>query len=130
MDYEIPGETFYMFMGSHIAVDPAVSRALRDCDFIFTVGSEDLNTYIEVNEPSMTIIQNKPTFSDIINGIGLFTSRVVEAVDTLCFSDYTIAEIRYQQVHQGSWVSDLLPFFSVFLSFFVRVFPFGTMIDM
>jgi hypothetical protein len=45
----------------------------------------------------MTIIQNKPTFSDITNGIGLFTSRVVEAVDTLRFSDYTIAEIKTNQ---------------------------------
>jgi len=97
MDYEIPGDAFYMFMGSHIAVDATVSRVLRNCDFIFTVGSEDLNTYIEVNEPSMTIIQNKPTFSDITNGIGLFTSRVVEAVDTLRFSDYTIAEIKTNQ---------------------------------
>jgi hypothetical protein len=97
MDFEIPGDAFYMFMGSHIAVDATVSRVLRDCDFIFTVGSEDLNTYIEVNEPSMTIIQNKPTFSDITNGIGLFTSRVVEAVDTLRFSDYTIAEIKTNQ---------------------------------
>ena len=94
MTYDIPGDAFYLFMGAHIPVDPNVSRALRDCDFIFTVGSEDLNTYIEVNAPSMTIIQEKPAFSDITNGIGLFTSRVVKAVDTLRFSDYTIAEIK------------------------------------
>jgi hypothetical protein len=94
MDYDITGDAFYLFMGSHILVDPTVSRVLRDCDFIFTVGSEDLNTYIEVNEPSMTIIQEKPTFSDITNGIGLFTSRVVKGVDTLRFSDYTLAEIK------------------------------------
>jgi hypothetical protein len=97
MDYDIPGEGFYLFMGTHIKADSSITRALRDCDFIFTVGSEDLNTYIEVNEPSMTIIQEKPTFTDIINGIGLFTSRVNKGVDSLYFSDNTKTEIKTNQ---------------------------------
>jgi len=97
MDYFIPGESFYMFMGSHIQVNPAVTRALRDCDYLFTVGSEDLSTYMDVSQPSLTIIQEKPAFSDIINGIGLFTARVVHSVDTMRFSDFTLNEIKTNQ---------------------------------
>lgn len=94
MDHFISGDAFFQFMGAHIPVDPNVTRALRDCDYIFTVGSDDLSTYMDVTEPSMTIIQEKPAFTNIVNGIGLFASRVVKSVDTLRFSDYTINEIK------------------------------------
>jgi len=97
MDYFVSGDAFFIFMGTHIAVNPNVTRALRDCDYIFTVGSEDLSTYMDVTEPSMTIVQEKPAFTDIINGIGLFSARVVKSVDTLRFSDFTIAEIKTNQ---------------------------------
>jgi len=97
MDYFIPGDAFYIFMGAHIPVNPDVSRALRDCDYIFTVGSEDLSTYMDVTEPSMTIITERPAFTDIINGIGLFTARSVHSVDTLRFSDFTLSEIKTNQ---------------------------------
>ena len=101
MDYYISGDAFFMFMGNQLKNDSvngrAVSRALRDCDYIFTVGSEDLSTYMDVTEPSMTIIQEKPAFTNIINGIGLFTARVVQSRDTLRFSDQTVAEIKTNQ---------------------------------
>ena len=101
MDYYISGDAFFMFMGNQLKTDSvngrAVSRALRDCDYIFTVGSEDLSTYMDVTEPSMTIIQEKPAFTNIINGIGLFTARVIQSRDTLRFSDQTIAEMKTNQ---------------------------------
>jgi len=40
-----------------------------------TVGSEDLETYINVNKPITGIVQERPQFTNINNGIGLFSSR-------------------------------------------------------
>ena len=102
MDYFINGDAFYMFMGAQLHYTDTVNgqrvtRALRDCDYIFTVGSEDLNTYMDVTEPSNTIVQEKPAFTDIINGIGLFTARVVQSRDTLLFSTFTLDEIKTNQ---------------------------------
>jgi hypothetical protein len=97
MDYFISGDAFFMYMGAHIPVDPTVTRALRDCDFIFTVGNDDLSTYMDVTEPSMTIIQEKPAFTNIINGIGLFAARGIKSVDSLRFSDFTIDEMKTNQ---------------------------------
>ena len=98
MDYFINGDGFYTFMGSQLKSDTVnghvVTRALRSCDFIFTVGSEDLSTYMDVTSPSMTIIQERPAFTDITNGIGLFSARTVQAVDSLDFSVNTLAEIK------------------------------------
>lgn len=98
MDYYISGDGFFQFMGNQLKNDTvngkAVNRALRDCDYIFTVGSEDLSTYMDVTEPSMTIIQEKPAYTNIVNGIGLFAARVVQSRDTLLFSPFTISEIK------------------------------------
>lgn len=38
-------------------------------------GSDDLNTYIEVSKPADGVAQEKPGYTNITNGIGLFTSR-------------------------------------------------------
>jgi len=101
MDYFIGGDGFYMFLGAQLKNDTVngqrVTRALRDCSYIFTVGSEDLSTYMDVTEPSMTIITEKPPFSNIVNGIGLFSARVVKSIDTLRFSDFTLTEIKTNQ---------------------------------
>ena len=101
MDYYINGDGFYSFIGSQLKNDTVngqvVTRALRTCDFIFTVGSEDLSTYMDVTEPSMTIIQERPPFTDIVNGIGLFSARTVKSVDSLLYSTFTLDEIKTNQ---------------------------------
>jgi len=101
MDYYISGDGFYSFIGSQLKNDTVngqvVTRALKNCDFIFSVGSEDLSTYMDVTQPSMTIIQERPAFTDIINGIGLFSARTVEPVDSLLFSTFTLDEIKTNQ---------------------------------
>ncbi|MDP2423640.1 MAG: hypothetical protein U1C46_06765 [Bacteroidales bacterium] len=52
-----------------------VTRKLAPISFLFQVAADDLNTFIDVNEPSSSIIQDKPEFSNITNGIGIFSAR-------------------------------------------------------
>ena len=40
-----------------------------------TIGAQDLKTYIDVNQPFSGIVQERPVFSNIDNGVGLFSSR-------------------------------------------------------
>lgn len=63
-----------------------------------TVGGEELSTYIDINQPSGSIIQERPTYSNISNGIGLFSSKFIRthyyqlgnsSVDTLRYGRYT-----------------------------------------
>ena len=75
------GESFFNICENNIpSEDPAkeadvIFRYPGDIDFIFSVAGEDLNTYIEVNEPSNSIVQVKPEYSNIVNGIGVFSAR-------------------------------------------------------
>ncbi len=50
-------------------------RYTNDVDFIIAVAAEEFNTYMEVNEPSNSIVQERPEYTNIDQGIGLFSSR-------------------------------------------------------
>jgi hypothetical protein len=64
--------------------DPAViSRTALYVDYIFSVASDALNTYMNATEPSLSIVQERPSFSNIYNGVGLFSSRYVNEIDTI-----------------------------------------------
>jgi hypothetical protein len=60
--------------------DPAeealvTERFTVNVEFIISVGGDELNTYMEVNEPSNSIVQDKPDYTNLDNGLGIFSSR-------------------------------------------------------
>jgi hypothetical protein len=86
----LPGEIHYVFykydmfrvFGSQIPVMAGYTRRIdslsdgkRPFEFIMVEGSEDLLTYLQLQNPS-GLVQDRPTFTTVENGLGLFTSRV------------------------------------------------------
>jgi hypothetical protein len=65
---------FYYLLGKRLEVRDDVTRFPGYVYLTCTIGAEDLNTYIDVNQPSNSIIQERPSFTNIANGIGLFSS--------------------------------------------------------
>jgi hypothetical protein len=95
IDKYFNGNLFYTVVAGNIKEDPNVtSRVMRYADYIFSVASEDLNTYMEVTEPSLSIIQERPSFSNIYNGIGLFSSRYINTIDSLTIGQTTTDGLR------------------------------------
>lgn len=89
------GDIFYTQVAGNIKEDPLVtSRAARGVDYIFSVASDDLNTYMEVTEPSLSIIQERPSFTNIFNGIGLFSSRFKNEIDSIQLGQNTLDELK------------------------------------
>jgi hypothetical protein len=91
-----PGDGFYNTLSLKIKNDPlnpVISRTAVNVDYIFSVASEDLNTYIEVYEPSLAIVQERPPFSNIHNGVGLFSSRYINEIDSVTLGVRTMNEI-------------------------------------
>lgn len=91
---------FYRMLGSQLdGSDPNIERHSRGIEFIFYIAAEDLHTYIEVNKPSTGIVQERPSFTNITNGIGLFSSRFNQTTkryglsnpseDSLCIGRFT-----------------------------------------
>ncbi len=71
----IEGVKFFNFLEQSIETNEDVLRRFLSIDIIMTVGTPELNTYIKVNEPITGIVQHRPPYTNIIDGIGLFSSR-------------------------------------------------------
>ncbi len=70
------GSEFYTRLASAIDVNALnVRRFAGNVDVYISAGGGDLTTYIEVNTPSNSIIQEVPQFTNIENGFGIFSSR-------------------------------------------------------
>ncbi|MCX6280135.1 MAG: hypothetical protein NT004_18895 [Bacteroidetes bacterium] len=95
-DLYFPSDAFYSVVGSKIDTSSLVDhRTALYCDFIFSVAAADMNTYMEVTEPSLSLVQEKPTFTNITNGIGLFSSRFnKQQLDTLWVSQITKDQLK------------------------------------
>jgi len=68
------GRDFISFLDGKLSKDNS-TREFLSIDIIMTLGSQDLKTYMDVNSPITGIVQERPQFTNINNGIGLFSSR-------------------------------------------------------
>lgn len=98
-DLYFASDGFYSFVGSRIDSNSNVDhRTAEWCDFIFSVAAPDMNTYMEVTEPSLSLVQERPPFTNIVNGIGLFSARYEKRqYDTLFVSPLTKTELKVNQ---------------------------------
>jgi len=80
MKIEVDGEDFYRILASEIPTFDETPNLLRriPCpwlDFVVDAAGEDVSIYIDVNQPSTGIVQERPAYSNVNNGIGIFSSR-------------------------------------------------------
>jgi hypothetical protein len=72
------------------------SRLVNKAEFIFAVAGDELNTYMEVNEPSTGIVQEKPEYTNIENGIGLFSCRYTKSTQD------SYEQGKFMKIHPNS----------------------------
>ena len=73
MSLKIKGDQFFQFLENNL--DNNTTKQFLNLDLVMTIGTQDLKTYIDVNQPFSGIVQERPVFSNIDNGVGLFSSR-------------------------------------------------------
>jgi len=94
MTASIKGKDFFSFLSNNIAENPDVVRTINNLTLKVVVGTEELATYINVNKPISGIVQERPQYSNIDNGIGLFSSRYIGEYEGIPLSDGTRGFIR------------------------------------
>lgn len=83
------GETFYRLVQKNVVENPAVDRRrINSIKLTITGGSEELQNYIEINKPSTTLAQNKPTYTNLTatndrRVLGLFSSRQTKVLNKI-----------------------------------------------
>ena len=93
------GSVFFSSLNNYVPYEDAsledkvMHRYSGKVDFIVEAGGTTLNTYMEVNEPSSSIIQDRPEYTNIENGIGIFSSRS-RAIKIKKLNDLTKSRIQ------------------------------------
>ena len=57
-------------------------------EYIIHAGAESLSDFLEVNAPSTTIAQDKPYYTNISGGVGVFSSRSSSSVTKDLISNF------------------------------------------
>ncbi|MCI5055795.1 MAG: hypothetical protein MRY83_06780, partial [Flavobacteriales bacterium] len=80
MEQLIKGEAFYQQIQTNVPpfteIPNLSHRRFLHVTYDMIVGGDELNTYMEVNEPLTGILQDKPEYTNVNNGIGIFSTRV------------------------------------------------------
>ena len=78
---------FYQNVGAQVPDKPGYIRRidllennLRPVEYVIVEGTENLQTYYQLHQPTTGIVQELPTFTTVQNGLGLFTSRLVRTL--------------------------------------------------
>jgi hypothetical protein len=81
------GLGFFNFLRNSLTADNKIRREIgvynnettsprTECfDLFLTCGNKSFEYYIDVNTPSAGIVQERPVYTNVVNGLGLFASR-------------------------------------------------------
>jgi hypothetical protein len=92
------GEQFFNVLKGAVMPNSLVKRVADKVEIIIYVAGDDLSIYMDVNSPSSSIVQERPEYSNIINGIGIFSSRFdlrknfslsTKSLDSLSYGRFT-----------------------------------------
>ena len=83
------GEVFFhQFLANNLdALEDDDEREFINIYVEMTLGTQDFKTFIAVNEPITGIVQERPQFTNVNNGIGLFSSRYTKVYGPFNLND-------------------------------------------
>lgn len=92
LDYDISGDGFYSFVNSKLQDDFSIYRQALNFDFMFSAGGETLDTYnqVAIAQQGLTSGNIQPEFTNIDNGLGLFSCRFHKTIYKVGIDDHTI----------------------------------------
>lgn len=79
LDWVLKGETFFENVSAGVSLPSSISyfshRRLDNISLDFSLAGTELSTYMEVTAPSSSVNQDKPGYTNVNNGLGIFSSR-------------------------------------------------------
>jgi hypothetical protein len=100
----VNGEQFFSFLATKLEANPLVTRVLgywddedqiaRAFNFILTIANDEFRTYLDVNNPVTGVIQERPEYTNIVGGLGLWAARDRQQVAGIGFTTSTIEELQ------------------------------------
>ncbi len=108
---DIFGENFYINIKNKLANYPneanVIKRRFKKLIYSVSAAGEDLSTYIAVNSPSNSIVTNRPTYTNIDGGLGIFSSRVTIILDNAAGQDLKLSLQSLAELKSGQYTNHL-----------------------
>lgn len=101
--FPVDGDGLFRLLDATLQPAPAGTvRRSGKLEFTFYAGGEELSTYLDVNGPSNTLQQEKPEYTNITNGLGIFSCRY-----NVTRGNITLAPQSLDSLLNGRFTSDL-----------------------
>lgn len=88
---------FFSFFVNNIPVTDNMIRNFIGLDFHVYVGGSAFYEYYKINQPSSSIVQKLLTYTNISNGLGLFSARTSGGLNGLQVNTKTLDSLKYGQ---------------------------------
>ena len=81
LDFDFLNRSFWIWLNDVVPYEDVTientvqKRYAGKLTFVFEVAGSDFNSYMEINEPGISIIQERPEYTNIENGTGLLSAR-------------------------------------------------------
>ncbi len=88
------GEGFYQFIQSQLEVDENVTRReLVQSKLVTEIAHKELVRYMDISEPSSSLAQSTPLFTNVNGGLGIFSSRHISEIENIEMVSTSIEEL-------------------------------------
>lgn len=82
VEFRIAPSEFFQTIGREIpdfvTGEDEFERIINDTiEFFIEIANEELATYVEINKPATNVVQERPEYTNVTNGIGIFASKYV-----------------------------------------------------
>ena len=95
---EISGSRFFHIMDDHIPFKEGVIRKAQGMDFVILSGGLEIKFYIESTAPSDGALMEKPVYTNITNGLGVFSTMSTAEIPMIPLGSVTIDSLAYGQL--------------------------------
>jgi hypothetical protein len=86
----LPSVLFYDNLLNKIPVNANVKRRPTSFGIYLIGGGEQIYTYIQVNKPSIGIVQKKPEYTNIEPGLGIFSAKYINRYENIKIDESTL----------------------------------------
>jgi hypothetical protein len=105
-DYQLSGNSFLISVEKNINYDPNIIRYDDTSSVVVVVGGKELIRYNEVNSPSLGIIEERPSYTNVSNGLGLVSCRFHHRYPKVTLNRRAIDSLKFsiQTSHLGFYI--------------------------
>ena len=93
---EFDGLSFYNLLNTNLTASPDVSRNFRKISLDIIAGASDLEEFLRITQANtgITSAQEIPTYTNLSEGLGIFSSVYTLHIDSVNLSNASIIDLR------------------------------------